>query len=103
MRIEELHCILPDFRYRAEKDGVVENEICPVLVGFTTGEPRPNPDEVAATKWVPWRDAFAMIRDPEEGFSPWSIMEIDLLEQNVDFQRLISDIADGRKSRSGLV
>jgi isopentenyl-diphosphate delta-isomerase len=92
----DLHVVLPDFRYRAEKDGVVENEICPVLIGFTDREPQPNPDEVAATKWIPWRDAFAMIRDPEEGFSPWAMLEIDLLEKDAEFQRLMSELASKR-------
>ena len=90
IRKADLHIVLPDFRYRAEKDGVVENEICPILVGFADREPRMNPDEVAAVKWVPWEEAFAMIRHSEEGFSPWAILEIDLLERSDEFQRLIA-------------
>lgn len=92
----ELQIVLPDFRYRAEKDGVVENEICPVLVGSTDAGPQINPDEVASIKLVPWEAAFAMIKRPEEGFSPWAKMEVELLEKNVDFQTFISGLAAGR-------
>src|SRR3712207_237901 len=38
---------LPGYRYRAEVQGVVENEICPVDVGRFTGTPAPDPTEVA--------------------------------------------------------
>jgi isopentenyl-diphosphate delta-isomerase len=86
----ELHCLLPDFRYRAEKDGIVENEICPVFVGFTDKLPRPNPAEVAETRWVGWDEFLAMARDPESGISPWAIEEAELLNVNVEFQRLFA-------------
>jgi hypothetical protein len=42
----EISIALPDYRYRAEKNGIVENEICPVLLGYTNEIPKPNPDEV---------------------------------------------------------
>ncbi|MFN0139042.1 MAG: isopentenyl-diphosphate Delta-isomerase, partial [Pyrinomonadaceae bacterium] len=56
LTVAELHVVLPDFRYRAEKDGVVENELCPVLVGHTDTQPRPNQSEVNAIRWVDWRE-----------------------------------------------
>ncbi|HLA96454.1 MAG TPA: isopentenyl-diphosphate Delta-isomerase, partial [Pyrinomonadaceae bacterium] len=51
----DLMIALPDFRYRAEKDGVIENEFCPVLFGFTDQQPRVNPDEVEAVRWIDWK------------------------------------------------
>src|SRR5215203_2421506 len=60
----ELTIALPDFRYRAELDGVVENEICPVLIGFTDESPDPNPEEVNAVKWMPWTDVLNSVADP---------------------------------------
>ncbi|WP_374971000.1 isopentenyl-diphosphate Delta-isomerase [Terrabacter sp. BE26] len=59
--VHDLRLVLPRFSYRAEMDGVVEWELCPVLAGRVAGvapEPRPDPDEVAAAEWAPW-DAFA--------------------------------------------
>jgi isopentenyl-diphosphate delta-isomerase len=76
--------VLPDFRYRAEKDGVVENEICPVFVGFTDDEPQPNREEVEATKWVDWIAFVASLDDPATDISPWAVMEVrELLASNV--------------------
>jgi isopentenyl-diphosphate delta-isomerase type 1 len=66
---------LPDFRYRAEKDGIVENEICPVFVGRFNGEPSPNPDEVEATKWVDWSLFLDSLDDPRSEISPWAKLE----------------------------
>lgn len=88
----ELHEMLPDFRYRAEKDGIVENEICPVFVGFYDLAPRPNPDEVGETKWMPWGDFLKMARDPSGGISPWAVQEADLLTAEPDFHRFLAVI-----------
>lgn len=81
----ELEMMLPDYRYRAEKDGVVENEFCPVLVGFVEMEPRINPDEVAEYKWVDWHEFLEMVSDPETGFSPWAVEEAKLLSEGDRF------------------
>ena len=78
----ELEMALPHFRYRAEKDGIVENEICPVFVGFTDQEPSLNPDEVAETKWVPWDDFLRSIRRSDCELSPWAVEEGHLLEES---------------------
>ena len=81
----ELINVLPDFRYRAEKDGVVENEICPVFVGFTDKQPVINPDEVEATKWVDWNEFIASLDDPATDISPWAVMEVRQLLSNQTF------------------
>ena len=85
----ELRVVLPDFRYRAEKDGVMENEICPVLVGFVSGQPRPNPAEVNDLRWVDWNSFVTHVSDPGNGFSPWAIKEVELLAKDASFCRLL--------------
>ncbi len=72
---------LPDFRYRAELNGIVENEICPVYVGVVDGDLAPAPDEVAETTWVKWDVFLAMVRDPASGISPWAVLEAEELER----------------------
>ncbi len=79
MRVDKLHLVLPDFRYRAEKDGVVENEICPVFVGYTSALPVANPDEVNDVKWVAWTKFIIEVADPANGYSPWAREEVELL------------------------
>lgn len=83
----ELHCILPEYRYRAQRDGVVENEICPVFVGYTDTEPAPNFDEVETYLWQPWREFLERIRRPESDISPWAREEAELLEASPEFRR----------------
>jgi isopentenyl-diphosphate delta-isomerase len=62
---------LPGYRYRAEFQGVVENEICPVYVGRFTGNPAPDPTEVAAWELLAW-PAFRQRQETEgDAWSPW--------------------------------
>ncbi len=86
--VSDLEIVLPDFRYRAEKDGVVENEICPVLVGFINCRPQPNPAEVNDTRWVNWAAFIVEVSDPANGYSPWAIEEVELLAKNTRFAEL---------------
>ena len=72
----DLRLALPDFRYRAEKDGVVENEICPVFVGVTDRRPDPNPAEVESVKWVDWGQFVESLDDPKTDISPWAVEEV---------------------------
>ena len=90
MRVDKLHLILPDFRYRAEKDGVVENEICPVFVGFTSVKPVPNPDEVNDVKWVDWERFVVEVADPSNGYSPWAREEVELLACDSRIERFLA-------------
>lgn len=89
LRNVELKMALPDFRYRAEKDGIVENEICPVLVGYTDQEPSLNPAEVAETKWVQWDDFLDNIRRIDCELSPWAIEEGLLLAESPVLRQLL--------------
>lgn len=77
---------LPDFRYRAEKDGVVENELCPVLIGVTDARPVPNPSEVASVRWIDWNEFLDSINDPGTEISPWAIEEVHLLAESDIFR-----------------
>jgi isopentenyl-diphosphate delta-isomerase len=75
----EVGLVLPEFRYRAEMpDGVVENELCPVYRVRCTGEPTPDPAEVAEYRWVDW----AELGDPDARaeLSPWCVLQLNELE-----------------------
>ncbi len=80
LQVCEVQLALPDFRYRAEQDGVVENEWCPVFLARTTGQPTPEPSEVDAYRWTSWEQLLADVdRDPGP-WSPWCLDQIRLLE-----------------------
>lgn len=85
----ELHEILPDFRYCASQDGVMENEICPVWIGFTEETPLPNHQEVENTSWVNWTDFFQGKLEEFEPISPWCKKQIELLNKNNKFRSII--------------
>lgn len=54
LEVRELRLVLPRFAYRAEMDGVVEHELCPVYVGRVDGPASPDPAEVGGLEWASW-------------------------------------------------
>lgn len=81
LAVHAVQLVLPDFRYRAEQDGVVENEWCPVFLARTTGEPTPEPTEVDAYRWTSWEQLLTDVATDPEPWSPWCREQIRLLEQ----------------------
>jgi isopentenyl-diphosphate delta-isomerase len=84
----KIYEVLPDYRYKAEYRGVVENEFCPVFVAFSDQKPQPNKDEVENIRWVPWRKFLTQIKDNPDGYSIWSVEEAELLSKNPKFNNL---------------
>lgn len=84
--LSEVIELLP-YRYRFELQGIVENEICPILVARTDQTPAPNPEEVEAVQWVRWQDYLDEINHNPEGYSPWSVEEARLLARSPEFQQ----------------
>jgi isopentenyl-diphosphate delta-isomerase len=78
--LDEVRLLLPAFRYRAELDGVVENEMCPVFSASVSAEPRPDPDEVDMVRWMPWAGFLRAAAD-DESFSPWCREQAALLDR----------------------
>ncbi|KAA2247669.1 isopentenyl-diphosphate Delta-isomerase [Solihabitans fulvus] len=80
LTIARLELVLPRFRYRAVMDnGVVENEMCPVFVAVADAEPRPNPDEVADVRWLPWDQLIADVAADRQPISPWCRLQLAAL------------------------
>ena len=68
--------LLPRFRYRAEMDGIVENEMCPVYAARSDGPPHPDPAEVADVKWVDWAGFREELRTGRQALSPWCALQV---------------------------
>lgn len=73
---------LPDFRYRVELNGIVENEICPVYLVRVDKEPVPNDLEVEAYRWVKWATYLENIEKHPDAYSEWSVLQIAELKQH---------------------
>lgn len=72
--------ILPGFRYRAVMpNGVVENEMCPVLRTTLAQRLTPDPGEVAGVRWVSWPQLVDLAGDPTQPISPWCRDQVKLL------------------------
>lgn len=85
----EITMALPDYRYRVEKDGIVENEICPVMIGFSNEMPKPNPDEVNAVRWIAWRDWLGEAARTDKNYSEWCVEETQLLNKNPNLKAFL--------------
>lgn len=76
------------YRYCFSRYGVMENEICPIVVGKTDQAPSPNPDEVEAVRWIPWAEFVKEIRTNPQDWSEWCAEEVEILVRNGRFKEL---------------
>lgn len=78
--VEGVRLLLPGFRYRAVMpNGVVENEMCPVLVATTDETLAPDPDEVDDTAWVDWVTFRDGVLNGTRPISPWCREQVEQL------------------------
>lgn len=84
LKVNYLQEISP-YRYRFTKDGMTENEICPILVALADGLPHANSDEVEAVEWIPWSDFILDIKSGRAVYSPWCKEEAALLSDSLLF------------------
>jgi isopentenyl-diphosphate delta-isomerase len=80
LELTQIELALPVFRYRAvDASAVVENEVCPVYVASTSQQPTPHPGEVMDYAWVNPLDLGHSIRLTPSVFSPWLVLQAELL------------------------
>jgi len=90
----QFEVVLPGYRYRFERDGIVENEICPVYAGRCDQAPKPNPAEVEAVRYIGWTDFLNIAASGNKDYSEWSLdealqlQEALLLDKDKRFQQL---------------
>lgn len=72
---------LPDFRYEARLEGLMEREICPVFLAYTSQAPIPDPAEVEELEWTPWEAFLRRVEERPESLSPWCVMEANRLAE----------------------
>ncbi len=78
------------YRYMFVRDGVMEHEICPILVGFTREKPQPNRDEVEAVRWIAWPEFLQEIETRSSSYSAWCEEEAGILESHPRFIQMFA-------------
>lgn len=72
LRAGGVDLLLPRFSYRAVMDsGIVERELCPVYRVVVTAAAAPNPEEVGAVRWMPWKEFADEVLGDRFAISPW--------------------------------
>lgn len=71
--------LLPRFRYQAEMNGVLENELCPVFAGYADRPLHLDPAEVADAKWLRWDEFTEQVHSGELRVSPWCVQQLPAL------------------------
>lgn len=77
------------YRYTFTKDGIMENEICPILIGFADGDVEINSDEVEDIAWVEFGDFLKDTQKNPDKYSPWCVEEVDILSKNKKFLKVM--------------
>ena len=89
MQAKHIEEVAP-YRYTFVRDGVMENEVCPILVGFTDDEPRPNKDEIEAVRWVAWPEFLREIEAQKGAYTEWSAEEARILATHPRFKEIFA-------------
>jgi isopentenyl-diphosphate delta-isomerase type 1 len=77
VRPVQLRLALPDFTYRAAMgDGVVEHELCPVVVALVDDLPVPDAREVADVAWTTWPELVSRAELAPASLSPWCVEQV---------------------------
>ena len=68
------------YRYRfSDQNGIVENEICPILVAYSDTDPKPDQKEIEGWRWMRWEEFLKDLKKNPTIYSPWCREEADLI------------------------
>lgn len=83
VRLGWVRLVLPAFRYRAHQDGIVEHELCPVVVAGLADGARIEPDlsEIDGLEWVDWADFADAVTAGSRTVSPWCTEQVAWLRE----------------------
>lgn len=83
LELTGLKLLLPGYRYRVTMaNGIMENEMCPVFVATTDTQPRLDPEEVAASRWMPWQEFRRDVLAGTLAISPWCVDQVRQLPED---------------------
>lgn len=85
--VERLEEISP-YKYQFVQNGIMENEICPILAGFTNDNPKINEDEVENTQWIRWKNFLKETESYPGKYSPWCMEQAKILNKSKRFKEI---------------
>lgn len=69
------------YQYRfVDANGIVENEICPILVAYADMNPQPNQEEIDEWRWMRWEEFLIELKKKSQKYSPWCMEEVVILQ-----------------------
>lgn len=81
---DEIKEIAP-YRYRyADREGIWENEICPILIAKSNAYPVPNPMEIEDWQWLLWTSFLTETREYPDKYTPWCVEEARIVEKYLE-------------------
>lgn len=69
--LRDLKTVAPYWYRFTDKNGIVENEICPILVAYADVDPNVNKEEIEEWKWVGWEEFLEELQRNPHVYSPW--------------------------------
>lgn len=84
--------LVSSYRYCFSRFGVMENEICPIFIGFYEGDVDFNPDEVEEIKWMPFEDFVTETEINPQNWSEWCVEEVKILKNDTEFNLWLNKI-----------
>lgn len=80
LRARDVRVVVPRYRFQARRNGLLENELCPVVVAsvrhqVVTG----HPDELDDAEWVPWEELTERVGSDRWAVTPWCREQVGLL------------------------
>jgi isopentenyl-diphosphate Delta-isomerase len=77
------------YRYCFTRNGIMENETCPILVGIAGHEPVINRDEVEAVQWREWNAFLEEIERDPTSYSEWCVEEARILQKTPGWKNIV--------------
>ncbi|MEW6989068.1 isopentenyl-diphosphate Delta-isomerase [Colwelliaceae bacterium 6441] len=90
IQIEDVVEVAP-YRYCYSFNGIMENEICPILVARYRGNSdireKVNIEEVNSFRWIDWAHWLDEVSNNGDAYSPWAIDETKILMNEIKFKK----------------
>lgn len=89
LKVKDIKEIAP-YRYKFSKNGIMENEICPILAVFLKKVPENikfDKKEVERVRWVKWENFLREIKENPKKYSPWCVEQAKILRRKLKIKK----------------